>query len=265
MGATIGGCLVAAGHQALWVGEGRSDATRSRAEAAGMTEVASLEQLAAQCDAIVAVCPPAAAAEVAGNVHSTGFDGLFIDANAVSPATGRAVLEPFTHAVDGGIVGPPVHQAGTTRLYMSGDRAEDAASLFAGSDLEVRLVDGGVGAASAVKMCFAAWTKGTSALLFAVAALAESEGVADSLAGEWTTSMPDLLERARRSPARVGPKAWRFAGEMEEIASTFAANDLPDGFHLAAADIYERLASLKDPETPPELEDVIALLLEPGP
>lgn len=265
MGATVGACLVAAGHRVLWVDHGRSEETKQRAAVAGIEPVAELDQLCAESETIVSVCPPAAAGDVAQAVHAAGFAGLFVDANAVAPATARAVCEPFADAVDGGIVGPPVTRPGSTRLYVSGRRSAAVVELFGGSDLEVRVVDGNVGAASAVKMCFAAWTKGTSALLFAIAALAEAEGVTPSLEDEWTTSMPDLLERARRSPARVGPKAWRFAPEMEEIAATFAANDLPGGFHVAAADVYERLASLKgsgpDTGNAAELADVIALLL----
>lgn len=250
----------AAGHRALWVGEGRSEQTRARAEAAGMVEVGSLDELANESAIVVSVCPPAAAGDVASAVSEAGFNGLYVDANAIAPATAKALCEPFGHAVDGGIVGPPVNTAGTTRLYASGDRADEVVDLFAGSDLEVRTVDGPIGAASAVKMCFAAWTKGTSALLFAVNALAEAEGVTDAIEGEWATSMPDLLERAKHSPSRVGPKAWRFAPEMEEIAATFAANDLPSGFHLAAADTYGRMASLQGTDSA-SLADVIDLIL----
>lgn len=231
-----------------------------------MTEVDALDELTGESSIVISVCPPAAAGDVAEAVHGTGFSGLFLDANAVAPSTVRTVCAPFDHAVDGGIVGPPVLRAGTTRLHVSGERAGEIVQLFAGSDLEVRVVEGAVGAASAVKMCFAAWTKGTSALLFAIAALAKAEGVGPALDGEWATSMPDLLDRVGRSPASIGPKAWRFAPEMHEIASTFEANDLPGGFHVAAADIYERMAPLKGtgPETgdAAELSQVLALLLE---
>ena len=119
------------------------------------------------------------------------------------------------------------------------------ADRFAGSDLEVRLVDGGAGRASAVKMCFAAWTKGTSALLLAVRTLADAAGVDESLLAEWATSMSGLDDRSRSIAAGVGPKAWRFEGEMHQIANSFDDAGLPPGFHLAAAELYSRMADLK--------------------
>jgi len=267
MGSTVGACLVAAGHRVVWVSEGRSPATRARAERSGLVAVASLSELSSQADVIISVCPPASAIGLAESIHERGYNGLYLDANAVSPETARAVCGRFPNAVDGGIVGPPVDGPGSTRLYVSGEQSSEIENLFSGSDLEVRVVEGEVGAASAVKMCFAAWTKGTAALLFAIAGLADAEGVSDALTSEWETSMPHLLDRLSTSPSAIGPKAWRFSGEMHEIAATFAADDLPDGFHLAAADVYERLASLKasgdSQHDPPDLDDVIALLRRP--
>jgi hypothetical protein len=112
-------------------------------------------------------------------------------------------------------------------------------------------------------MSFAAWTKGTSALLLAINALADMEGVGDDLRAEWATSMPELIARSERLPAGVGPKAWRFEGEMHQIADSFAAVGLHDGFHRAAADTYGRLAELKSTDEP-TLEDVLRLLGQTG-
>ena len=123
----------------------------------------------------------------------------------------------------------------------------------------MRVIDGGAGAASALKMCFAGWTKGTSALLLAVTALAAAEGVDDALASEWAISLPDLPARAAATAKGASPKAWRFVGEMEEISSTYVAAGLPDGFHLAAAETYRRLAGFKD--RPADLAAVIDALL----
>lgn len=247
MGASLGLALRHArpAERVLWAGEGRSAATKERATAAGLTDVVSLDALVEQADCIISVCPPSSAVEQAQSVRAFGFSGCYVDANAVSPDTARTIGDLFDDFVDGGIVGPPVRDAGTTRLYLAGHRAADVATRFDGSDLETRLVDGGPGSASAVKMCFAAWTKGTSALLLAIRALAEAEGVTDDLLGEWATSMPDLVARSNRTPATVGPKAWRFEGEMHEIADSFAAANLPDGFHRGAAEVYSRLTSLE--------------------
>ena len=243
----------------LWCGDGRSAATRRRAEAAGLTDVGGLEALVEQSDVIVSVCPPARALDVARAVADLGYQGIYVDANAVAPVTARAIGEFFEHFVDGGIVGPPVRSAGSTRLYLSGDDAEQVAARWADGPLEVRLVDGGAGAASAVKMCFAAWTKGTSALLLAIRALAAAEGVDEALLGEWATSLPHLIAQSDTAAATTAPKGWRFAGEMLEIAASFEAHGLPGGFGHAAAEIYDRLSEFKD-VTDATLPGVVAAL-----
>jgi 3-hydroxyisobutyrate dehydrogenase-like beta-hydroxyacid dehydrogenase len=230
----------------LWCGDGRSAASHARAEAAGIDDVGSLDALVRRADVIVSVCPPAAALTVAGAVEAAGFRGIYVDVNAIAPGTARAIGGRFERFVDGGVVGPPVHSPGSTRLYLSGVDADQVAALWQATPLETRIVEGGAGAASAVKVCFAAWTKGTAALLLAIRALAAAEGVEESLLAEWATSLPALADQAERSATTNAPKAWRFAGEMEEIASAFAAQGLPSGFGDAAADVYRRLDGFKD-------------------
>jgi 3-hydroxyisobutyrate dehydrogenase-like beta-hydroxyacid dehydrogenase len=260
MGATIGAALTRSGHQVRWLRSGRSQETADRATEAGLEALDDLRELIAGADGIVSVCPPHAALEVARSVEATGHGGLYVDANAVAPATARKIHGIFGERfVDGGIIGPPALRAGTTRLYLSGDRAEEAAGWFADEVLGVQLVDGPAGAASALKMCYAAYTKGTSALLLAIRALAEAEEVTEALLGEWQISQPDLAGRSSRAAQGTAGKAWRFVGEMEEIASTFAARDLPGGFHEAAAEIYRRMSGLKDADDP-DLAAVLAAL-----
>jgi len=250
----------------LWASAGRSRETAGRAMEAGIADVGSQEALMAVVDVLVSVCPPAVALEVARQVDDLGFDGLFVDVNAVSPATARHMDHLFTRFVDGGVVGPPPTstrprstlatrpdtprtQAGNhsrTRLYLSGEEADTVASLFTGSSVECRVIGSEAGRASALKMAYAAWTKGTSALLLSVAALATSEEVIEELLSEWDLSIPELRERLERVSMMIGDKAWRFVGEMEEIAQTYGDSGLPEEFHLAAAEIYSHLAHLKD-------------------
>ena len=137
--------------------------------------------------------------------------------------------------------------------------APAVAALWDGTALETRIVNGGPGAASAVKSCFASWTKGTGALLLAVRALARAEGVEQDLLDEWATSMPQLIAQSERQAATSGPKAWRFAGEMRELGDAFAAHNLPDGFLRAAAEVYQRLAPLRH-EVAPSLDAALDLL-----
>jgi 3-hydroxyisobutyrate dehydrogenase-like beta-hydroxyacid dehydrogenase len=200
---------------------------------------------------------------VARSISSAGFEGIYVDVNAVSPATAREIAKLFERFVDGGVVGPPVRKQGDTRLYLSGDAAARVAQLWAGSALETRVIDGGAGAASAVKVCFAAWTKGSAALLLAIRALAVAETVEDALLAEWATSMPDLAGRSERAAATNAPKAWRFSGELDEIADSFTAHGLPDGFGRAASDVYERLSRFKN-DSDVTLHEVIDTLMHPG-
>jgi len=257
MGSTIGATCSG---DTYWVSAGRSDASRERADSAGLCDAGSLDELVAACDTIVSVCPPHRAIAVAHSVASAGFGGIYVDANAVSPATTREIGALFDRYVDGGIVGPPVDQAGTTRMYLSGDDAATVARRWTGSLLDVRPIDGGIGAASAVKMLFAGWTKGTSALLLALNAAADAYGVTEALHDEWTISIPELPDRSKRTAAATAPKAWRFEGEMHEIATTLAATDLPAGFHEAAGEVYRRMADFRNADPPPGLDTVIAAL-----
>lgn len=262
MGAAVGAALRTGGVDVLWASEGRSAATRSRAQAAGLRDAGTLAQLVEQSEMIVSVCPPHAAVEVARAVTARGFTGTFVDVNAVAPATAREIAGVAGRVVDGGIIGGPPSRAGTTRLYLSGVGADEVAARFAGSPLDAIVLDGPVGAASALKMCFAAWTKGTSALLVAIRAVATAEHVDRALLGEWTISLPELPARSEGAARATAAKAWRFVGEMHEIAGTFAATGMPDGFHRAAAEVYERMAGFKDAEGTPELEAVIAAVIQ---
>jgi 3-hydroxyisobutyrate dehydrogenase-like beta-hydroxyacid dehydrogenase len=238
MGAAVGSALRQRGHEVLWASAGRSDATSKRATEAGLTDAGSVHELAERSDVIVSVCPPHAATDVAASVASAS--GLFVDANAIAPATARAMAadRDAGRFVDGGIIGPPPRNAGTTRLYLSGARATDVAELFDGTPVDARVVSTEIGDASAVKMTYAAWTKGTAALLLAIRAVAEEEGVAEPLLEEWRLSLPDLPDAVERAMRSAAAKGWRWVGEMEEIAATFAAAGQPDGFHRAAAEIY---------------------------
>ncbi len=246
MGAAVGRCLRERGHTVLWASEGRGVATATRAADAGLTDAGTAAKITSRADVIISVCPPHAALDTARRVAGSGFGGLYVDANAISPATAREVagiVEGDGAAyVDGGIIGTPPVAPGFIRLYLSGARAEEVRALFDGTAVAARVVGGEVGAASAVKMAYASWTKGSAALLLAARALAQAEGVENTLLAEWRLSQPGLEERAVRAAAAAAAKGWRWIAEMEEIAASMAADDLPEGFHQAAADIYRRSA-----------------------
>ena len=296
MGGAVGQCLTAGGHEVLWVPEGRSAETAARAGAAGLSGAADLADLVRRSDVIMSVCPPHAAVGIARQVaqaQPVAFGGVYVDANAIAPATAReiaAIVEAGGASyVDGGIIGTPPVTPGFIRLYLSGPRAGEVHDLFDGSPVDARVVDhdtgsgagdvgagaigagaigagaigagaigagaigagaigagaigaGAIGAASAVKMAYASWTKGSAALLLAARALARAEGVEETLLAEWGISQPGLEERSGRAAGSAAAKGWRWIAEMEEIAATMAAAGLPEGFHQAAAEVYRRFS-----------------------
>jgi len=265
MGSVVGQCLRRGGARVVWASAGRSEASRRRAAAGGLEDLGSLSAVVSASDVIFSVCPPGSAVNVASLVATERFRGLYLDANAVAPETvrrvGQIVGARGAELVDGGIIGPPPREAGVTRLYLAGPRAGDVASLCKGSALEAIVMPGDIGTASALKMAYAAWTKGSSALLMAVRALAIGEGVDGTLRAEWERSQPGLGARSESAVAGNAKKAWRFVGEMEEIAQTFAAAGLPAGFHEACAAIYERLGRYKDTPTLPTVAEAAAALV----
>jgi 3-hydroxyisobutyrate dehydrogenase-like beta-hydroxyacid dehydrogenase len=264
MGSAVGGILRATGARVLWASEGRSRASRDRAETAGLVDVCTLAALVGESGVVLSVCPPHAAVEVARQVAARRFAGVYLDANAVSPDTVRATASILEKAgarfVDGGIVGPPPKTSGTTRLYLSGKEAGRVAALFKMGSLEAIVLNGPPGAASALKVAYAAYTKGTAALLLAIRALAIKEGVDEALVQEWARSLPELSARTDAALRGSVRKAWRFVGEMEESAATFAESGLPDGFSRAAAEVYRRLEGYKDAKQPPSVLEVAATL-----
>ena len=178
----------------------------------------------------------------------------------MSPTTSREIASLFGRYVDGGIVGSPPHERGSTLLYLSGGDAATVAALFDGSIVDAPVVSGGPGAASAVKLTFAAWTKGTAALLLSIRAVARAEGVEAPLLDAWRTLTPQLFDQSVAAARSALSKGWRWDHEMNEIAEMFAAAGQPDGFHRAAAEIFRRSPHEAPPEGDASLERVLSAL-----
>jgi 3-hydroxyisobutyrate dehydrogenase-like beta-hydroxyacid dehydrogenase len=264
MGAEVGAQLRRAGHDVAWVRAGRSTETARRAQAADLRPVPGLKAMVGQCAVVVSLCPPGNAVEVARDVAKEGFTGLYVDANATSPAAAEWMRGIITDAggkfVDGSVVGPPPVAGGTTRLFLSGPRAESVAELFDGTTLAAIPVGTRIGAASAVKMAYAGWTKATSALLLALRSYAQAWDVEDALVEEWERSLPELPDRSTDVAETVHRKAWRFVDELRFVADAMAESGLPPGFHTAAADVYAALCVLKDDPTRQDPDEVYAML-----
>lgn len=267
MGISLAATAKNSGHIPYWVSENRSSETAKRAAHVGLTEVPTFQELGNACSVIISVCPPHAATEVAKEVLATSFKGIYADVNAISPEKSRIIGQIMEDAkvsyVDGGIVGGPAWQPNTTWLYLSGEKSQHIAECFASGPLETELLGDEIGKASALKMCFAANSKGTTALLCAVVAAAEKMGVREQLQKQWTRYNPGFTKDTLDRITRVAAKAWRFSGEMEEIANTLDEAGIPDGFHLAASDIYRRIEKFKDGVQPPPPEDLLNALIHP--
>jgi 3-hydroxyisobutyrate dehydrogenase-like beta-hydroxyacid dehydrogenase len=264
MGISVAASAQNSGCQVYWASEGRSAQTHERAQRFDLHDATTLGNLCHICPVLVSVCPPHAAEDVAQAVLSHGFTGLYLDANAISPRRaerigGRMMAAGVTF-VDGGIVGGPAWEPGDTWLYLSGRGAETVADCFSAGPLETAVIGEPIGKASALKMCYAAWTKGSTALLCAILATAETFGVWEELEQQWERDWDGFADQAVNRARRVTAKAWRFAGEMEEISSTFEQAGLPGEFHAAAAILYRRLAHFKDASSKPSLEEVLAAL-----
>jgi 3-hydroxyisobutyrate dehydrogenase-like beta-hydroxyacid dehydrogenase len=265
MGVSIAASAKHSGCEVYWVSEDRSTHTQERATEHGLKDAGSLEKLCQTCEIIVSVCPPLAAEEVAHQVISAGFRGLYVDANAIAPQRTLRIRQAMqAHDitfVDGSIIGGPAWEPKRTWLYLSGEQAQSVVDCFSAGPLETSILGDQIGRASALKMCFAAYTKGTTALLSGILAAAEELGVREDLETQWSRGGSNFAEQTQNRVQRVTAKAWRFEGEMKEIAATLAGSGIPGGFHIAAAEIYRRMAVFKDASEVPELDDVLKALL----
>jgi hypothetical protein len=249
MGAAIGSALKPSASAVIWAAAGRSITTSKRAEIADLVGVPDVAELARRADVVISVCPPHAAVDVAEQVAAALGDRpdrpLYVDANAVSPATVDRIAAVLgaDRVVDASIIGPPAWEPGRTVLWLSGAEADAVARLFAGTPFEPRVLGPGVGAASALKSCFALQSKALPAIWLAMAEAARAHGVEDALRGELARNGVDYAAELDGVAGRAAAKAWRWVGEMEEAGDALAAVGVPDGFSRAAAEMYRRMAA----------------------
>ncbi len=253
MGAALGREARKNADAVRWLPTGRSPATTDRARQAGLTPVDDVAELFGTTDVVLSVCPPGDAAdEVADLALTNGFRGIFVDANAISPARATRIAERLeaggASVVDAAVIGSPPSPTSTSILYLSGPDAPVAvvAALFAGTDCAVHDLHRPIGAASALKAAFASYNKGATILAALAHALAAEHGLDEELLAVAATSAPGSaladLGRLRSSVL----KAWRWVPEFGEIADTMAAADLPPDAARAVAVTLERWRDLKD-------------------
>jgi 3-hydroxyisobutyrate dehydrogenase-like beta-hydroxyacid dehydrogenase len=237
------------GNEVLWASDGRSPATRERASRSGLRDVGTLAKLCELCPVIISVCPPEFAENIGEQVAQLSYQGTYVDANAIAPERtqrmARRLEQQGALFVDGGIIGPPATTRNRTWLYLAGEHASSIAPYFSAGPIETEVLPGGIGRASALKMCFAAYSKGSIALACLVLAAAERLDVLEDLKRQWARNGPSLPE-IKGEISRATPKAWRFVAEMQEIATTFQSVGMPPEFHRAAAEIFRRLFTKTD-------------------
>jgi len=248
MGHAVGAALREAGYDVVACVAGRSALSQERAQRAGIRTLPDLDAVVAASDLFLSILPPALAGELADQVVAamkrTGKRPLYADMNAIAPETVKGIARTIEAAgadfVDGGIIGNPPGKGAATRIFVSGKRAAELVAL-AGPKMDIRACGDAPGRASAVKMCYAAVTKGSNALFAAVLTAAEALGVLAEVTGEYEASQAELYKRMKASVPFLPADAWRYAGEMEEIAATFDSVGVTPKFHQGAADLYRLL------------------------
>jgi 3-hydroxyisobutyrate dehydrogenase-like beta-hydroxyacid dehydrogenase len=250
MGAAVGKILTGNGVKVLTSLMGRSAETAARAKAAGMT-AASDDEIAA-ADFILSILPPgdalALAQRFAPALTKSNAKPVYVDCNAINPNTvarvAAAIAPSGASFVDAGIIGPPpkLEGGGTgTRFYASGPAAQRFATLR-DHGLDVRVLDGDLAAASALKMSYAGITKGTQAIGAAMMLAAARNGTADDLFNELSVSQKEMFGWFKRQLGTMPPKAYRWVAEMHEIAGFVGADPASAELYKGAAEFYERFA-----------------------
>lgn len=244
MGSKLAAQLVAAGHEVHWVPEGRSPASVERATAAGLSGTPFGEAVGA-AEVVLCSCAPQAAVDVAVQVGSAGFTGLYVEANPLSPESltrAQDAMAAGATFIDAGVVGPPPTGGPLpTHLMLSGTAAEEVADLWEGTAVTPMVVGDQVGAASAAKSAYALYNKGKAALAVLAFELAAKHGVTEALVAQQVRADaaslkdPELAENLRRV-------AWRWGPEFDELAETLDAVGLEGDAARALRQVWTRLS-----------------------
>ena len=241
---------------------GRSERTRALADMAGIRDVGTMEELVERADLVmsmtVSAAVPGLCREVADAIRATGSPTLFAECNAVSPQLVRELEPVITESggqfVDVSIIGGPPRPGYSPHFYASGANSSEFAQLN-DRGLTVLELDGGVGQASGIKMCYAAMTKGTSALYSQLLMAAELMGLTGPLLEEFQSGQQQVLRRMESGLPSVPPKARRWVSEMEEIRDTFAQLGMTPNIFEGVADMYRLIGSTPLGEEFPETRD----------
>ena len=262
MGHGVGKVLAGAGYDVITCLSGRSQRTRDLADAGGIRDIPSLDEMTVEADLVMSILVPAkaigVAREVAGAMRASGSSRPFADCNAVSPRSASEMASIIKAAggeyIDGGIIGGSPANGAVPRFYTSGPRAGLMDELD-GKGIAVRNLGPDSTRASGIKMCYASMTKGTNALRVAMLTTAYSLGLYDELIEELEYSQGDALSAMESQIPGLPVNAGRWIGEMEEIAATFDAVGVTPGFHEGSAEVFRLLDSTPFADESPETID----------
>ncbi len=257
MGSGVGRRLHENGAQVRTLLSGRSASSAERARAAGMAAAVDEKALLSGADFFLSILPPGEAEPLARRLAPTlaalPRKPVYLDCNAVSPQSatriGEIVAPTGAHFVDAGIIGGPPRPGYSPTIYASGPTASQTAVLCDWG-IDWRVIDGPIGAASALKMSYAGITKGTTAIASAMLLGAARFGCGEALIAELTESQPEMLERMRSGIPRMYDKAYRWVAEMEEISDFLEQNPASRDIYAAIARLYDHLATAYDDKQP---------------
>jgi putative dehydrogenase len=247
MGAAVGRRLVEHGLEVTTPLEGRSAASRKRAEEAGMVGI-GLDEIT-NADMLLSIVPPgealALAEALAPRLAARDGRALYVDCNAVSPRTARKIgdLLKGVAFVDAGIIGLPPRQGEKGPSFYASGEAAARFGMLGQYGLSIKVLDGPIGAASALKMSYAGITKGLSGLGAAMLIAASREGAAEALRAELQESQPAILARFAKALPQMYAKAYRWVAEMEEIAEFLGEDEAAATMFRGLSRLYERLAA----------------------
>ncbi len=261
MGSAVGAALKSNGLRVITALVGRSERTKELAESSGIEDVGTLGDVVREADLVLSILVPdqseALAADVAAEISKAGKPVAFADCNAVSPETGKRMAAVIDSAggrfIDAGIIGSPPRGGTPPRFYASGPH-EAVLGELDGRGITVPLMGGEVGRASAIKMCFAAVSKGTLAMYAAALTAAQSLGTYEDFIAEMESSSAETLEAMRRV-STVSDRAFRWIGEMQEIADTFEAAGVTPKLHEGSRDIFQMITDSPIGHERPETVD----------
>jgi 3-hydroxyisobutyrate dehydrogenase-like beta-hydroxyacid dehydrogenase len=216
-----------------------------------MVAAANEGELLTGADFFLSILPPGEAEPLARHLAPTlaALDRkpVYLDCNAVSPQTairiGEIMAPTGAHFVDAGIIGgPPRAGYKGPSIYASGEHVREALPLRDWG-IDLRAIDGPIGAASGVKMSYAGITKGTTAIAAAMLLGAARFGCAEALIAELSDSQPQMLARIRSGIPGMYDKAYRWVAEMEEISDFLEQNPPSRDIYAAVARLYDYLAA----------------------